>query len=169
MSPNTPSPLVKVLFWLEDDAWHGYTTETVWAEHAEDNHFRLRNVPFHVFGVSVEDIVSADLTDQGLIFTNVLFHAGHSTYRIITNETTTEEQLAEYWAPLENLGCTYEQGMGRLRAIDVPPEADIAAIYALLENGEIDGIWEFEEGHCGHLLRQGTNDVAKPSPADTET
>ena len=45
-----------------------------------------------------------------------------------------------------------EQATDRLLAIDVPPETDVHAAYALLEKGETDGFWDFEEGHCGHAV-----------------
>jgi hypothetical protein len=51
---------------------------------------------------------------------------------------------------LEDLGCTFEgsdAGERRLYSIDVPPEADIEAIYRLLESAEDRGEWEFEEAH----------------------
>lgn len=41
---------------------------------------------------------------------------------------------------------------GRLFAIDVPPEADIHGVYSMLEDGEREGAWDFEEGHCGHPM-----------------
>ena len=37
-----------------------------------------------------------------------------------------------------------------LLAVDVPPDTDINVVYTLLDKGEKDGIWSFEEGHCGH-------------------
>ena len=69
---------------------------------------------------------------------------------------TTEEKFARDWEPLEKLGCTYERANRRLVAIDVPPRSDVYAVYAVLEDGEKDGLWEFEEGHCGHALRGQT-------------
>jgi hypothetical protein len=38
--------------------------------------------------------------------------------------------------------------------VDVPPEADIYAVYQILENAEAAGLLSFEEGHCGHKLRE---------------
>jgi hypothetical protein len=32
--------------------------------------------------------------------------------------------------------------------VDVPPQADLRAVQALLMAGEEAGIWEFEVGHC---------------------
>lgn len=36
-------------------------------------------------------------------------------------------------------------------SVDVPPPADMYAVYKALEEGESAGLWEFEEAHCGHL------------------
>jgi hypothetical protein len=142
--------LVKVVFRLESGAWHGSGTETLWAERVGERRFRLRNVPFFVFGVGVDDVISAREAGDVLEFESVSIHAGHSTYRIIAGATIGPEQMNLRWQELEALGCTYEQGPGRLRAVDVPPQADIHKVYVLLEAGEREGIWDFEEGHCGH-------------------
>lgn len=144
--------LVKVLFQLEPDAWHGSATETLWAERVDQRRFRLRNVPFFAFGVSVEDVVFARDAEGLLEFDGVSIRGGHSTYRIITKATASPESVKQRWQELEQLGCTFEQGPGRLKAIDVPPRADIYKVYPLLEQGEHEGVWEFEEGHCGHVL-----------------
>ena len=56
----------------------------------------------------------------------------------------------ESWKPLEKLGCTFEQGP--VVSVDVPEDANIYKVYDLLDAGERSGVWEFEEGHCGHLL-----------------
>lgn len=53
------------------------------------------------------------------------------------------------WSELEVLGCTYEGsnvGERLLYAVDVPPHAAVAEVYRLLEQGESEGDWEFEEG-----------------------
>ncbi len=145
--------LTKIVFSLEPDEWHGYATEAVWAEEIGNGRYRLRNTPFYAFGVSAEDIVFAKRGDRKLVFTSVSLHGGHSTYRIIRSESCDDSMFGNYWAPLEMLGCSYEQGPGRLLAVDVPPKADIYRAYELFEQGEAANIWHFEEGHCGHTLR----------------
>jgi hypothetical protein len=143
--------VVKVLFHLESEGGRRPATETLWAERIDQRRFRLRNVPFFVFGVSVEDVVLAQTSEDGVIeFEAVLIHSGHSTYRIMARAASSPEVLQQKWQGLEQLGCTYEQGPGSLRAVDVPPSADIYEVYKLLEQGEHEGVWEFEEGHCGH-------------------
>jgi hypothetical protein len=36
----------------------------------------------------------------------------------------------------------------------VPPNADVYAVHEVLERGGQAKRWEFEEGHCGHRLRE---------------
>src|SRR5215470_5246306 len=142
--------LVKVLFRLAPGAWHGSAAETVWAERVDQRRFRLRNVPFYAFGVSAEDVVFAKPFEGVFEFESVSIRGGHSTYRIIASKTVCSDALRQKWQQLECLGCTYEQGPGRLMAVDVRPRADIHKVYSILEEGEHEGIWGFEEGHCGH-------------------
>jgi len=77
--------------------------------------------------------------------------SGHSTYRLVLPEDTNEEKFLKDWVRLVELRCTYERATRRYVAIDVPPHADIYAVYQVLEEGERTCQWEFEEGHCGHL------------------
>lgn len=148
----------KIRFELESEAWHGSATETLWAEQVGRGRYRLRNSPFFAFGVSAEDVVFAGEEDEGGAhpFVGVSLRGGHSTYRIM-RLADDERLIKEYWQPLEDLGCTYEEG--RVLAVDVPPTTDIYDVYPLLEAGEAQGAWHFEEGHCGHPLRD-TGDAA---------
>ncbi len=153
MTPRARA-LTKIVFELEPGAWHGYATETVWAEEISGNRYRLRNTPFYAFGVSAEDVVFAEPNGEGKpVFAGVSLRGGHSTYRIIRAEQCGEEPFRGAWEPLEDIGCSYEEGPGRLLTVDVPPHADIYRAFDLLEGGEDAGAWHLEEGHCGHALR----------------
>jgi Domain of unknown function (DUF4265) len=147
--------LVKVIFDLSKDNGPN-ATESLWAERVGDSTFRLRNVPVFAYGFSEQDVVKVEERDGSLFVTGAEARGGHSTYRIYLPTDTTDEKFALDWKPLENLGCTYERANRRIIAIDVPPSADVYAVYAVLENGEKDGRWEFEEGYCGHPLRPQT-------------
>ena len=142
--------LVKVLFNLDPGAWHGSATETLWAAPVGGDEYRLENVPFYAFNVSFGDTVRAKTQDGLPTFTEVVHRHGHSTYRILVRESRRED-FEELWPKLQKHGCTYEQGPKPLFAVDVPPDADIAAVYRELEEGERAGVWSFEEGHCGHI------------------
>jgi hypothetical protein len=148
--------LVKVIFDLSKDNGPN-ATESLWADRVGDSTFRLRNVPVFAYGFSEQDVVKVEERDGSLFVTGAEARGGHSTYRIYLPTDTTDEKFALDWQPLENLGCTYERANRRIIAIDVPPSADVYAVYAVLENGEKDGRWEFGEGHCGHALRPQTS------------
>ena len=148
------APLEKILVELEKDAWHGYATESLWVEKVGRNRYRLRNVPFYADGLSIEDIVVATDGPAKRVVSEVAERGGHSTYRLFLQSgiDTESDAFREHWEPIENLGCTYERATGRLLAVDVRPRADICEVYRLLERGADVGVWDFEEGHCGHPL-----------------
>jgi hypothetical protein len=131
--------LVRVLFQLGPGAWGGTVTERLWAEPVGTDRYRLRNTPFFAFGVSAEDVVFAEPVDGQLTFKGVSIRGGHSTYRIVV---LNADGFADGWAPLEALGCTFEEG--DLLAVDVPQQTDIYEAYRLLELGVDAGVWEFE-------------------------
>lgn len=143
--------LVKLVFPLEPGAWHGNATERLWAEPLGKDRFRIRNSPFYAFGVSNEDIVLGTEAEGQVLFRNVVLRGGHSTYRLrLRARDLSARPFVQAWAPLQTLGCSYEEGP--VLAVDVPPSADIYAVYDLLNAGESAGVWDFEEGHCGHQL-----------------
>lgn len=144
--------LTKVLFHLEADAWHGSATETLWAERVDARRVRLRNVPFFAFGVACDDIVFVRDVDGVLEFDGLSIRSGRSAYRVIASDSASAQALSAQWRALEMLGCTFEQGPGRLRAVDVPPGADIEAVYSALERGLGAGVWDFEEGFCANPI-----------------
>lgn len=153
--PTISASLKKVLFELNADSWHGYSTESVWAEPTSSNRYRLRNTPFFAKGVSFEDIVFIQEQDGDLVFEATSIAAGHSTYRILLEKSVPDSDFLKYWHSLEEAGCSYESADREkvlLLAVDVPPNADINIVYELLDKGEKDGIWGFEEGHCGHAV-----------------
>lgn len=128
---------------------HG--AENLWVDHLSGDTFRVRNIPAWAFGLSLDDEIAARVgDDERLTLSRVVARSGHSTYRIVPRDQDAFEQR---WAALHHAGCRYEShATERLYAIDVPPDADIQEVYRLLEEGEADGIWDFEEGHCGHLV-----------------
>jgi len=101
--------------------------------------------------VSFGDIVSAEEVEGSLIVREVVSPSGHSTYRVFPrapefSRAAVEERLAA----LRALGAILERANPKLIAVDVPPDADIDAIYGVLEDGEdVEGLWTLDEGHYG--------------------
>ena len=148
-----PSGLVRIVFELGGDTWHGFSAERVWAAPVAGGRFRLRNSPFYAHGVSFEDVVFAKPGPDGsLIFSGVSIRSGHSTYRVFAKSDIGSDDFQRYWTPLRELGCSFEQATAHYLSMDVPPSADIRLACELLQAGESAGAWEFEEGHCGHLV-----------------
>lgn len=143
--------MVKILFNLEENPF-GYSTETLWATPVSGRSFQLENSPFYAFGVSYLDVVKAKKSGPFFNFISVIKPSGHSTYRILMNEGQFEGNFLTIWPQISDEGCSYESTGDRrnLFSVDVPPSADIRKVYRLLEKGEEEGIWDFEEAHCGH-------------------
>ena len=153
ISPPRKSNLVRILLPLKPEDWEDLKAENVWAEDVGTEQYRIANVPFYFYDLSVEDIVTATPINGVLTFTRITSRGGHSTYRFLLSEglTVKHPKFLRYWKKLRDQGCTYESGR-RWVAIDVPPKADIYKVYAALEEGEEDGVWSFEEAHCGHTV-----------------
>jgi hypothetical protein len=118
-------------------------------EHSDTEHL-VCEACFPIVGWTI----TAKEYNGALVVTGVAIRGGHSTYRLVLPEDTTEEEFLRDWTKLKELGCTYERATRRLDGIDVPPPADIYAVYKALEDGESAGRWEFAEGNCGHLTPQ---------------
>lgn len=146
---------VRVRFELQpdEDGWPPSNAEYLWAQDLGDGTFLIDNVPMYVRGISCDDVVAATEVDGELNYNTVVRRGGHSTYRVmlLEAETFTEEPISPLWNKLATEGCSYAGLAGkRLFAIDVPQEADIAIVYAILEEGLHAGLWDFEEANCQH-------------------
>jgi hypothetical protein len=143
---------VRIRFPLEDQALG--EAEVLWAAEAGQDTFRLDNIPLFVFGVSMADLVRVRYVDQALEFDAVVDRGGHSTYRVMINEPS-DPAAQQLFRQIVTLGCPFEQLTPRFLALDVPPEVDVFSVYGLLERGLEEGMWTFEEGHCGHPVDAG--------------
>ena len=127
--------------------------ESLWGKRYDDPYFQVQSIPFYLKGISYNDIISVQIINGMYNFDKVISVSGHSNYRVyIKNEN--DEGFKKYWQPLENIGCSYENANSKLFAIDVPPKTDIDKVYELLETGEKENFWEFEEGNCEHLIQK---------------
>jgi hypothetical protein len=147
--PAGSGELVKIRFFFpEDDRDGGIISEGMWAFSLGDGRYRLDNIPFFIYDVSIDDIVSAEEVDGILTFRQVLSSGGHSTYRVFYRDRAIASPAAldERLAAVRTLGASTE-GAKRVTAIDVPPDADLDAIYRLLDAGEAEDFWTLDEGH----------------------
>ena len=146
-------PLLKAKIELPDGEWHKGEAEWIWIQPRVGGTAVVRNVPFFAKGLSFGDIVRIESKDGSLNVIEVVEHSGHSTYRIFVPGGKDTPELKKLLTDLGEAGCEYEVATKKLIAIDVLPRADIYKAYEILSNAESRGLIDFEEGHCGHPLR----------------
>jgi hypothetical protein len=151
------SRMVKISFELDPDDWHRTPVETMWAEAVvEDGRpcFQIMNSPFNMRGISFLDFVSATPTkhDGMYNFAAVLKRGGHSTFMLLIKPDNA--QARSLWDQLQRLGCSYESGTEHLSigvrtlySVDVPPTADLSEVFRILERGEREEVWMYQEGY----------------------
>jgi hypothetical protein len=134
--------LVKIVFSSPDGE-----VESMWAEPVGADTYKVRNTPWHIYGVNFEDVVRAHPASDGVLeFVEVVAPSGFSTFRIMRREGVGKPRFVEAFAPLKAMGCGYEPAFTRLYAIDVPPGADLGQVTAALDRGSADGVWDWEVG-----------------------
>lgn len=142
---------VKVRFRLErdDGSWPPAESEGLWAEHVGGDEYRIDNSPWFVRNLSNGDVVGARAGVDGVLWaTDHRQRSGRLTVRVIPRKGGPMDGDLQ---PLVDLFAPYRvdaEGFGQFRlvALDIPSDADLAAIKALLQRGEADGHWDYEEG-----------------------
>jgi hypothetical protein len=148
---RTAGQFIKVIFELpqDDDGWPPAGSEGLWAVPVTPDVVRLDNTPFFVRGVAAGDLIRVRRNDDGQLQADErLQWSGHCTIRIIVFRdgplSGSPQRILDMFTPLGVTGEGIEQFS--LVALDIPPDADIAAVKRLLREGERDGSWEYEEG-----------------------
>jgi hypothetical protein len=150
---------VRISFELtqDEDGYPPATSETMWAVPLGQSRFRLDNIPFFVCGVSCYDIISARTQTEGpLKFERLIEFGGHSTVRVIVHDKPTDgrslsDRVGDLRGRLRGLGCSSELShIPRLFSIDVPPEVELAEVKRILDSGEKQDLWEYEEATIAH-------------------
>ncbi|MEY9875513.1 hypothetical protein ABH931_005017 [Streptacidiphilus sp. MAP12-33] len=142
---------VKIHFRLEvdEDGWPPAGVESLWAVDLGDGTVRLDNVPWFVRGVASDDIVRVEVDEDGLRWaTEIVQASDNCTIRLIVmRDKGSEAARRTVLETFHRLGTTGE-GIEQFRmvALDVPATADLVRIRKLLEHGEAEGWWEWEEG-----------------------
>lgn len=147
-----PPRFVKVLFNLElkdEDGWPPVASEGLWAEPLGQDSYRVDNVPWFVRSLAADDIVEARAGSDGVLWaTGRRSLSGRLTIRVIPQRygplSGNWQAVVDAFAPFN----IYVEAAAEynLVALDIPPDADLAAIKTILTAGEGDGRWDFEEG-----------------------
>jgi hypothetical protein len=138
----------------DEDGFPPMANEYLWAEPLEDGNYRLASVPWFARPLAVDDVVRATVgPDGGLRFVERLHWAGHLTIRVAPNpDGPAPEDLPPLLDAFAAVGVRGEGAMPAypIVALDIPPDADLPTIKAVLLEGEAAGRWFFEEGCVGN-------------------
>lgn len=151
MAEAEDEPFVKVRFALEpdQDGWPPVNSEGLWTLKMTEWLYKVDNVPWFVRNLAACDVVVARLDQEGVLwFEEKREWGGHLTIRVVLHGASVlAEELRLFIDLLKPYGvCAEGIVQYGMVAVDVPPDVPLAALKALLVEGEKDGRWSFEEG-----------------------
>jgi hypothetical protein len=126
-------PYAKIV--LTTVAEDGTMVETPWAIGLSADLYRLDNVPFYAYGVSLHDVVeaTAEPGNPQLHFRRVVEKSGNRTIRVLAADGAAAVSQGVLDG-LVRLGCSYEGATPRYICINIPPATDLASVVAFLES-----------------------------------
>lgn len=134
---------------MDEDGWPPAPVESLWAVNLGDGTARLDNTPWFVHGVACGDIVEVEPDSEGALWAGeTVRRSENCTIRlIVVKDNGSAAARQSVLEAFHKLGTTGE-GIERygMVALDVPPEADLRRIRSLLEHGEAEEWWQWEEG-----------------------
>lgn len=123
----------------------------IWAEPLGSGRFRVESCPFFAYGISRNDVVGASEArgEDPPAFQHVFAKSGHRTLRFALDPAVdlSGPEIQALLERLLELGCTHEALRPKIVAVDLPPEADVAAVAGLLQRYADDGrlLWEWAD------------------------
>lgn len=119
--------------------------EEIWASRLGSDTFRLEASPTFVSGLSYRDIVHVVSADDRWYVDSVVESAGHSTLRVILFTDEAHDRLLEAG---RRSGCDVDHTeIAGLFAIDVAPSQSLHDLVSLLDEGQGEGLWDYEEAN----------------------
>jgi hypothetical protein len=124
-----------------EDGWPPYDVEHILVD-IFDALYEVKNVPFFIKGLSLGDIISAEIDDDGYAEKcSIVKESTNSTIWIITGDENISDILSK-------LGCTIEGGAIKdMYSINVPKSVEMKSVDSIL----------------APYVKQGTAQVAYPS------
>ena len=122
--------------------------ETLWADIVGPDLYRLDNLPWYAYRVSLQDIIEARQDPAGqLRMVRIVQKSGNRTIRVICEVTETERELTfestQLLAGLVERGCSYEGANKRLIAVNIPPAVRLEDIADYLISSDFE--WEYAD------------------------
>jgi hypothetical protein len=138
----------KVLF-VENVGEDEYETEGIWCSRDGEN-FVVDNIPFVASRISLGDTIKAeyDADEKAFYFDDFVKASGNTTVRLYFQDISIIEDAR---SKLVELGCEGEIFLTRkMLAVNVPYDKEYRPIKKLLDEGEQQGKWTYEESCLAH-------------------
>jgi hypothetical protein len=159
--PMEERSLIRIRLKLDPDSWHEIESEGIWVKFVravgDKAIVEVNNIPFFSKSISYFDRLIVTFSNNTATIDGIAERSGHSTYRVFVEYS--DDRVSNMLEILKEKGCEWERAGfrgGDLYALDIPPEANIYDVYELLEEGQKEGVWLFEEGYVGHPIEGGT-------------
>jgi hypothetical protein len=149
-------PTATVVFRVASDTGV-VNVETLWAFELGGARYRLDNIPYYAYSVSLGDVVLAPLDpqDQRPTFASVLEKSGNRTVRVLFDAPAEPGSEAEQLlGRLVAMGCDYEDANRRYVAINIPPAVELAAVRDVLVDNALT--WEHADPSYSELYPDDT-------------
>ncbi len=126
--------------------------ETPWATPLGRNKFRLENMPFFAYDISLHDVVEAKKQKDGFpLVKRVVEKCGNRTVRVIFRGAVGKSKKTEaILDDLEELGCDFECANPKLVVVLVPPDSDFDTVTKYLDNKKLN--WEYADPSSATLF-----------------
>ena len=120
--------------------------EYLWARPLGRDLYELRNVPMGAYGLNCGDVVRAtrDRPTEAPEVRFVVRRSGHRTYRLFFGENVGERRKLKLVRSLEGFGVGFERGTASVFALDLEPDADVAAVQERLDRWHRRGLLHWE-------------------------
>jgi preprotein translocase subunit Sec63 len=136
------APTAKVLFRITSEDG-SVEVETLWAYDLGSGHYRIDNLPFYAYCVSLHDVVLAPFSEDEKFptFEKVLSKSGNRTIRVIFNQPPEPGNESERLLnDLVSIGSGFEGANKRYIAINIPSSVPLEDVVKILRTSEVD--WE---------------------------
>lgn len=125
--------------------YHPVMSETLWAFDLGNNRYRLCNIPFMLYGVSMSDIVFAPYAEEHACarFERVIIKSGNRTLRFVVDPEPDKARIHELLDTIHALGCGAEHSSGAFFALNVPAGVRLTRVTRWLERQGFE--WEITD------------------------
>lgn len=131
---NNIAEMVKIIFPLERDeeGYPPFPEESLWGKKCEGGYL-IDNVPFFIYDISLDDVVSVKKKEGQLYFHQLLYKSTNSTIRIFSKDHALMEKVRQ---SLAEKGCYWEySNIKSYSSVNIPIEV-AEEIIAILDNEE---------------------------------